>query len=490
MTFGLPTTGKWYLEFKRDTAGSDANGIGVNITRTNRGGNGWPATRGISGYTGYYAFEYGFNVTHDVASNNLTYRNNNVALNTYSTASTAASAIYGFAVDCDSSLVYMYENGVLLTASGGLSFTHPGGQAVIALFKSDLVASINCGQRAFSYTPPTGFKALNTANLPTPSIKKGSLYMDATLRTGTGATASVSSLGFQPDLVWIKSRSAATDHGLYDAVRGVQKQLESNTTTGETTETTGLTAFNSNGYTVGSLAQLNTNTATYVDWAWKEGVTPGFDIVTYTGNGTNRTISHALGAVPKFMVVKRLDTGNGWVSYHASQNASPATGYMYLNSTAGFAAASTMWNNTAPTSSVFSVGTNSETNGNTFSFVGYLWSEIEGFSKFGSYTGNASADGPFVWCGFRPRWIMIKDATAANLGWRIYDTVRETYNVMGGGLEAADAAAENYATSVRGIDVLSNGFKIRVSASGINGSGAVFVFAAFAENPFKYSRAR
>jgi len=163
---------------------------------------------------------------------------------------------------------------------------------------------------------------------------------------------------------------------------------------------------------------------------------------------------------------------------------------MYLNSTAGFAAASTMWNNTAPTSSVFSVGTNSETNGNTFSFVGYLWSEIEGFSKFGSYTGNASADGPFVWCGFRPRWIMIKDATAANLGWRIYDTVRETYNVMGGGLEAADAAAENYATSVRGIDVLSNGFKIRVSASGINGSGAVFVFAAFAENPFKYSRAR
>jgi len=420
----------------------------------------------------------------------LTYRNNNVALNTYSTASTAASAIYGFAVDCDSSLVYMYENGVLLTASGGLSFTHPGGQAVIALFKSDLVASINCGQRAFSYTPPTGFKALNTANLPTPSIKKGSLYMDATLRTGTGATASVSSLGFQPDLVWIKSRSAATDHGLYDAVRGVQKQLESNTTTGETTETTGLTAFNSNGYTVGSLAQLNTNTATYVDWAWKEGVTPGFDIVTYTGNGTNRTISHALGAVPKFMVVKRLDTGNGWVSYHASQNASPATGYMYLNSTAGFAAASTMWNNTAPTSSVFSVGTNSETNGNTFSFVGYLWSEIEGFSKFGSYTGNASADGPFVWCGFRPRWIMIKDATAANLGWRIYDTVRETYNVMGGGLEAADAAAENYATSVRGIDVLSNGFKIRVSASGINGSGAVFVFAAFAENPFKYSRAR
>jgi hypothetical protein len=355
---------------------------------------------------------------------------------------------------------------------------------------STVTCRANFGQRAFSYTPPTGFKALNTANLSVPTIKKPSLYMDATLRTGTGATASVSSLGFQPDLVWIKSRSAATDHGLYDSVRGVQKQIESNTTTGETTETTGLTAFNSNGYTVGSLAQLNTNTATYVDWAWKEGITPGFDIVTYTGNGTNRTISHSLGAIPKFMTVKRLDTGNGWPSYHVNQNASPASGYMYLNSTAGFAAASTMWNSTAPTSSVFSVGTNSETNGNTFSFVAYLWAEIDGYSKFSSYTGNASADGPFVWCGFRPRWIMIKDATAANLDWRIYDTVRETFNEMGGGLEAGDAAAENYATSVRAIDVLSNGFKIRVSASGLNGSGVTFVFAAFAEAPFKYARAR
>jgi len=348
---------------------------------------------------------------------------------------------------------------------------------------------VNFGQRAFSYTPPTGFKALNTANLPTPSIKKGSLYMDATLRTGTGATASVSSLGFQPDLVWIKSRSAATDHGLYDAVRGVQKQLESNTTTGETTETTGLTAFSSNGYTVGALAQLNTSAATYVDWAWKEGVTPGFDIVTYTGNGTNRTISHALGAVPKFMVVKRLDTGNGWVSYHASQNASPATGYMYLNSTAGFAAASTMWNNTAPTSSVFSVGTNSETNGNTFSFVGYLWSEIEGFSRFGSYTGNGSTDGPFVWCGHRPRWLMIKRTDTTN-DWEMVDTARGAYNVNTAVLAANSSSAESAFTSGYELDVLSNGFKLRSTGVVHNASGGTYIFAAFAENPFKYARAR
>jgi hypothetical protein len=139
---------------------------------------------------------------------------------------------------------------------------------------------------------------------------------------------------------------------------------------------------------------------------------------------------------------------------------------------------------------VFSLGTSSDGNHTGDNYVGYLFAEIAGFSRISSYTGNASADGPFVWCGFRPRWIMIKDATAANLDWRIYDTVRETFNEMGGGLEAGDAAAENYATSVRAIDVLSNGFKIRVSASGLNGSGVTFVFAAFAEAPFKYARAR
>jgi len=469
-TFGV-TSGKWYWEHTLVTASLDYV-VGI----------------GNQNPFGIYLGSNTDSVGYFSASGEV--RRNASAIATYGTWNTSGKVV-GFALDQDAGTLQIYVDGV----SQGSAFSHSLTGTIFPMINFGTgygtpVGAINFGQRAFSYTPPSGFKALNTANLPTPSIKKGSLYMDATLRTGTGATASVSSLSFAPDLVWIKSRSAATDHGLYDAVRGVQKQLESNTTTGETTETTGLTAFNSNGYTVGALAQLNTSAATYVDWAWKEGVTPGFDIVTYTGNGTNRTISHALGAVPKFMVVKRLDTGNGWVSYHASQNASPATGYMYLNSTAGFAAASTMWNNTAPTSSVFSVGTNSETNGNTFSFVGYLWSEIEGFSKFGSYTGNASADGPFVWCGFRPRWIMIKDATAANLGWRIYDTVRETFNVMGGGLEAADAAAENYATSVRGIDVLSNGFKIRVSASGVNGSGTVFVFAAFAENPFKYARAR
>jgi hypothetical protein len=457
----------------------------------------YSGNRPNSGATSATGNEY--QVAWGTAFTYIQFQSNNAAFAAWGTNTNPTNGdVLMFAVDADNSTMWVGRNGTWYNTSGtanpatntdprfssiqsgmfpGVNLPNPASGGV----------TMNFGQRAFSYTPPTGFKALNTANLPTPSIKKGSLYMDATLRTGTGATASVSSLSFAPDLVWIKSRSAATDHGLYDAVRGVQKQLESNTTTGETTETTGLTAFNSNGYTVGALAQLNTSAATYVDWAWKEGVTPGFDIVTYTGNGTNRTISHALGAVPKFMVVKRLDTGNGWVSYHASQNASPATGYMYLNSSAGFASASTMWNNTAPTSSVFSVGTNSETNGNTFSFVGYLWSEIEGFSKFGSYTGNGSADGPFVWCGHRPRYVLIKSTGAEN--WSVQDSARNPYNVVDARLKPNSADAEGVG-SAQNVDFLSNGFKLRTTDPEKNSSGVTYIFAAFAENPFKYSRAR
>jgi len=311
--------------------------------------------------------------------------------------------------------------------------------------------------------------------------------MDATLRTGTGATASVSSLGFQPDLVWIKSRSAATDHGLYDAVRGVQKQIESNTTTGETTETTGLTAFSSNGYTVGALAQLNTSAATYVDWAWKEGVTPGFDIVTWTADGTSpRNISHSLGAVPKFIITKqRSPSADNWFTYHASLG---ATKNVRLDETAAAQTQVGAWNNTEPTSTQFTTGSfaNFTTNGNTL--VAYLWSEIEGFSKFGSYTGNGSTDGPFVWCGHRPRWLLVKRTSSIG-SWYLIDTTRNPYNATSVSLLAENSVSEG-SISNPAIDIVSNGMKIRNTIADFNSSGGTYIFAAFAENPFKYARAR
>jgi hypothetical protein len=470
------SSGKWYCEM---TAGADVANLSPGlITGT--------ANAGANRYIGQDGFTYGY----DIGGQKV----NNGSLTAYGNSWTTGDVI-GIILDADNGKLYFSKNGTVQNSGDPVAGTNSAFSSLTGPYRFAVhvenggICDFNFGQRAFSYTPPTGFKALNTTNLPTPSIRKGSLYMDATLRTGTGATASVSSLGFQPDLVWVKSRSAATDHGLYDAVRGVQKQLESNTTTEETTETTGLTAFNSNGYTVGALAQLNTSAATYVDWAWKEGATPGFDIVTYTGNGANRTIAHNLGAVPHFMIVKNRTTSpRAWAVYHRNANASPASGALYLNLTDAFAVDATNWNNTAPTSSVFSVGTADRVNQNTDNLVAYLWSEIEGFSKFGSYTGNASADGPFVWCGFRPRFVMIKRADSTG-GWWMVDTSRfPTNQITNAVLTANSSAAEG--GSGYGLDIISNGFKPRDVGTDYNASGGTFIFAAFADVPFKYARAR
>jgi len=351
--------------------------------------------------------------------------------------------------------------------------------------------TMNFGQRAFAYTPPTGFKALNSTNLPTPSIKKGSLYMDATLRTGTGATASVSSLGFQPDLVWIKSRSNATAHNLFNSVIGATKGIQSTGPNAQYTDANSLTAFNANGYSLGSDASsrgVNINTNTYVDWAWKEGVTPGFDIVTYVGNGTNRTISHNLGAVPKLIILRSREATNTgrWTVQHGYYGSAR---YAYLNETFAFdtSNANLRWNSTDPTSSVFSIGTSSDVNHTSDNYVGYLWSEIEGFSKFGSYTGNGSTDGPFVWCGHRPRYVLIKSTGVEN--WSVQDSARNPYNVVDARLKPNSADAEGVG-SAQNVDFLSNGFKLRTTDPEKNSSSVTYIFAAFAENPFKYARAR
>jgi hypothetical protein len=387
--------------------------------------------------------------------------------------------------DPSTTTLTFYKNNV----SQGSAYTNVTSGDVYAFVSgiSGADFAVNFGQRPFSYTPPSGFKALNTANLSVPTIKKPSLYMDATLRTGTGATASVSSLGFQPDLVWIKSRSAATNNNLFDSARGATIGLVSQNVNAEYTDANSLTAFNSNGYSLGSDASsrgVNINTNTYVDWAWKEGAAPGFDIVTYTGNGANRTVSHALGAAPACYVVKYRSGSNAdeWFMYHKALG---ATKYIRWSQALGSFAGSTYWQDTAPTSSVFSIGTNTAVNTNTSLYVAYLWSEIDGFSKFGSYTGNASSDGPFVFCGFRPRWIYIKGDNATS--GRQYDTARLT-NEAKSPLYFNAANAES--AEANGIDILSNGFKVRWSDSVINGSGTTYIFMAFAEAPFKYARAR
>jgi hypothetical protein len=473
-----PSSGKWYCEM---TAGADVANLSPGIITGS-------VNAGANRYLGQDAFTYAY----DVGGQKV----NNGSYTAYGNSWTAGDVI-GIIIDADNGKLYFSKNGTVQNSGDPVAGTNAAFTSLTGPFRVAVhvenggLGDFNFGQRAFSYTPPSGFKALNTANLSVPSIKKPSLYMDATLRTGTGATASVSSLGFQPDLVWIKSRSAATDHGLYDAVRGVQKQLESNTTTAETTETTGLTAFSSNGYTVGALAQLNTNTATYVDWSWKEGVTPGVDIVTYVGNGTNRTISHNLGAVPKLIIVRsREATSTGrWLVQHGAYGSAR---YAYLNEIFAFdtAGANLRWNSTDPTSSVFSLGTSSDGNHTGDNYIAYLFAEIPGFSAFGSYVGNGAADGPFVWCGFRPRFLLIKSGSTASTNWIIADTARDTFNVSTLELDPNAATAEQNGVSGFAIDVLSNGFKLRGTRGDINNSGSTFVFAAFADAPFKYARAR
>jgi hypothetical protein len=302
-------------------------------------------------------------------------------------------------------------------------------------------------------------------------------------------------------MVWIKSRSAATDNKLTDSVRGATKALISNTAGAETTDTNGLTAFGTSGFTLGTDTTYNNNAATYVGWNWKAGgtavsntagtitsqvsanTTSGFSIVTYTGNGTSgATVGHGLGVAPQFIAIKDRTNSYSWRNYHVSTG---NTGYVYFNSTDAYTASSTTFNNTSPTTSVFSVGTEVNVNASANNYVAYCWAPIAGYSAFGSYTGNGSTDGPFVYTGFRPRFVMIKRSDSTS-SWYICDTSINPYNEEKTTLYPNLANAEGLNANF--LDGLSNGFKMREAGLAVN--GGTYIYAAFAENPFKYANAR
>jgi len=290
---------------------------------------------------------------------------------------------------------------------------------------------------------------------------------------------------------------------LYDTIRGVQKELQSNLTNAEGTTSTGLNSFDSDGYKPGTSTRTNATGNTYVGWSWRgsdsspvsntdgtitstvsANTTSGFSVVTYTGNGTaGSTIGHGLGNSPDIIITKSRTSANDWAVYHSSLTATDA---IILNQTAGAVVNSAYWNNTEPTSSVFTVGTALRTNRNGQDFVAYCFAEVEGFSKFDSYTGNGSSDGPFIYTGFRPAFILEKNASSA-YGWLLWDTARDTYNVVNNYLVANTSDAEGNQNT---IDILSNGFKVRDPNAGWNQSGSTHIYMAFAENPFKQSLAR
>jgi hypothetical protein len=364
----------------------------------------------------------------------------------------------------------------------------------------------NFGQRPFSYTPPTGFVALNTYNLPDSTIKKGNTVMDATTYTGNGTGQSVVNAGtFKPDLVWVKSRSTADWHQLVDSRRGVGLTLATNSTAGDQSYPTSITAFNSNGFTVGvdATGGWNINGTTIVGWQWQAGqgstssntsgsitstvsvnTTAGFSVATFTPPGSGSfTFGHGLGVAPKMVICKNRSSSDNWLSWHGSLG---GTQYLLLNTTGAAATNSTIYT-ASPTSTLINCG--SYFSSNAGNYVCYSWAEIAGFSKFGSYTGNGSTDGVFVYTGFRPKYLMVKRTTGSVYAWCVWDSARETYNVENAIITANTSNAENTGTLY--VDFLSNGFKFRSFSNGSeNASGEPYIYMAFAENPFKNSLAR
>jgi hypothetical protein len=486
-TFLIPQSGKYYAE--------------IQITSTPQ--NNTNEEIGISPATSLTT------ITRAYASNGQYYNGSSFVSfgNAWST-----NDIIGIALNVDSSQISFYRNG---TQEGTTqSFTFTGTDYLISLRCNNGTTTTyvaNFGQRPFTYTPPTGFVALNTYNLPASTITNGAAYMAATTYTGTGATQSISNavngISMQPDWVWFKRRGAAENHWLTDSVRGSTKGLFSNLTDAEATRTDQLTSFNSNGFSLGADAAgySNINGQSYIAWQWKAGTTSasntngtitstvsanttaGFSVVTYTGTGANATVGHGLGVAPKMIIVKDRSVSTNWAVYNSSLTS--AAYVLLLNLTAAETSASTFWNSTAPTSSVFSIGTSSATNTASENFVAYCFAAVAGYSAFGSFTGNGSTDGPFVYTGFRPRWIMWKNSSTGGTDWTIVDSSRNTYNVANSGLQPngsyAEASNSNYQ-----IDFLSNGFKLRTTNTEANQSGISIIYAAFAEVPFKFANAR
>jgi hypothetical protein len=341
--------------------------------------------------------------------------------------------------------------------------------------------------------------------MPYTTIDKGSSYFNTVLYTGNGSVRSITGVGFQPDWVWLKNRNSTEWHSLFDAVRGSLLNIRTNSTNAEVSATGTLTSFNSDGFSLGtdpSSYGVNTNTNTYVSWNWKANgsgssntagsitstvsanTTSGFSIVTYTGTGANATVGHGLGVAPKFIIIKNRSVGGtDWRVGHQSLT---WNNEIFLNLTNATNASSGAWNNTAPTSSVFSLGSGSYGNGSGNSIIAYCFADVKGYSKFGSYTGNGSTDGTFVYTGFKPRWIMVKSRGDTG-GWTIMDTSRIGYNASNYTLYAEATTAEQ---GYLPIDILSNGFKLRIVSTGtsFNSNTINYIYMAFAENPFVSSK--
>jgi hypothetical protein len=410
-----------------------------------------------------------------------------------------AGDIIGIALDVGSGAITFYKNNTLVYTFTTSVITANEWRFFCRMSNRSFTA--NFGQRPFAYTPPAGFLSLCTTNLPNPTILQGGQFFNPILYTGTGSTRTQTGVGFQPDFTWVKRRDGVADHGLMDAVRGATRRLQSNLTAAE--DGFGFTAFAPDGFTFDGGIH-NDSGWTFVAWNWNAGgttvtntsgsisaqvranPTAGFSVVTYTGTGANATAGHGLGVAPRMVIVKCRNQTRSWPVYHASIG---NTGFVQLQATTAALFTPSLWNNTTPTSTVFSLGSDPETNGSGNTYVAYCFAAVPGYSAFGSYTGNASTDGPFVFTGFRPEFVMVKNSSGTG-DWIIWDSARNTFNVTNSKLSPNTSGAEFTDTSAVGVDFLSNGFKLRGTDNAVNTTSATYIYYAVAENPFKNALAR
>ena len=318
--------------------------------------------------------------------------------------------------------------------------------------------------------------------------------------TGTGSSLAITGVGFQPDNVWIKSRSSTRNHADWDSVRGVEKIIALNLTDAEVSDSNGLTAFGADGFTVGSLALINASTETFASWNWKAGTTTGiagspsitpssysfnatsgFSIIAYTGNGSSgATLPHGLGVAPKMIIVKELGGADAWLVYHI---ATGNTKYLQFNAGDSASTGTGKWNDTSPTSTLFSLGSNTDVNASGVTYIAYCFAPVQGYSKFGSYEGNGNADGTFVYTGFQPEFIIQKDYDATR-AWGIF--YRKSEATLGNVIDKylhTDTDSSEQESSSNALDFVSNGFKFRGSGAVIN-TTSTYLFMAFARRPF------
>lgn len=497
-------TGKWYWE---ELGVDGTSNIITGVSRVSKTGLDANNAQWYPGYTvGDGSFGY-YNATGGIYPGNVSYGN------------TWTTAVVSHALDLDNKKYFFAINGVWQNSGDPVAGTNPAPVAsgILTSFAGDYfqpavgyyqtnILHQNYGQRPFRYTIPVGYKSLCSANLPPTTIRKPGDFFNSQYYIGTGSTRTVITSGLSglpakiegttiPDLVWIKNASFSTSHVLTDTARGATFSLSADSTDSQTTEPTGLISFNSSGFEVGSNQTYNAPNSGYISWNWRKNRTAGFDMVVVDKTaGVNETYSHDLGQAPAMMIVKAASpqTGQNWNIYHRysntdTNNGSPG-GTIYLNSNAAYLAAPTVWNNTVPTAFQFTLGTAWAAG----RYIAYLFAEIPGFSRIGYYSANNASDGPYVFCGFKPSFVMCKrrDAADTSSGWMMIDSniPQNKYNPIRHYL--ISGSRNSIERTGFGWDFTSTGFKINFSGADGNASSGNYIFAAFAESPFKIARAR